>query len=306
MARAAGQAEFEAVRGSFGPLETLAGAGSREDDVNEWSATFEGGPAVDAELSSPHNALGDVEGNVYIADKEAHAIRQVTTDGRIVTFVGVNQPGDDGDGPGDARAMHLDWPNGIWLSPAGTLYVLDLANAKVRRVSGGTMTTLFVAASLGGGRGLWVAEDESLAYASAGSALLRWTPAAGVTTFAGGFVDLGNLFVDAAGTVFVTDRDRAACFAFARTARSSRSRARARAGLSRTVRGRWRRRSKRCGGSGATRAAGSFWARTRAARCSISTLAASCTSSSTANATRTAATARPSRPPASRSARSGT
>src|SRR6185503_15241928 len=76
----------------------------------------------------------------------------------------------------------------------------------VRRVDGaGQMTTLFVAPTLGGGRGLWVADDESLAYASASGDLLRWTPAGGVQSAATGFIDLGNLVVDA-GAVYVTDR----------------------------------------------------------------------------------------------------
>jgi DNA-binding beta-propeller fold protein YncE len=202
-----GQAEFEAVRASFGVLETLAGAGQRQEDVNEWNPSFEGGPAVAAELSSPHNALGDDGGNVFIADKEAHAIRKVTTDGRIVTVAGVNAPGDDGDTPGDGAALHLDGPNGIWVARSGIVYILDLVNAKVRRLDrGGQMTTLFTAVTLGGGRGLWVADDESLAYASASGDLLRWTPAAGVTMFATGFLDLGNLVTDDAGAVYVTDR----------------------------------------------------------------------------------------------------
>lgn len=206
-ARGKGQAEFEAVRASFGVLETLAGAGQRQEDVNEWNPDFEGGPAVAAELSSPHNALGDGEGNVFIADKEAHAVRKVTTDARIVTVAGVNEPGDDGDAAGDGAALHLDGPNGIWVASNGVVYILDLGNAKVRRLDrGGQMTTLFSATTLGGGRGLWVADDESVAYASASGDLLRWTPTGGVTTFAPGFVDLGNLVTDGAGTVYVTDR----------------------------------------------------------------------------------------------------
>ena len=143
-AKEQGQAEFEAVRAGFGVLETLAGAGARQDNVNEWSESFEGGPAIAAELSSPHNALADEDGNVFIADKEGHGIRKVGTDGNVVTFAGVNAPGDDGDAPGDARARHLDAPNGIWVAGSGTLYILDLGNAKIRRVDrSGQMTTLF-------------------------------------------------------------------------------------------------------------------------------------------------------------------
>jgi hypothetical protein len=208
-----GQAEFERVRASFGVLETLAGAGKRQDDVNEWDPAFEGGPAIAAELSSPHNAVGDRDGNVFIADKEAHAIRKVTPDGRIETAAGVNAAGDDGDAPGDARALHLDWPNGVWVAASGIVYILDLANFKVRRLDrAGQLSTLFVAPTLAGGRGLWVSDDETVAYVSSVGELLRWTPTAGVTAFAGGFVDLGNLIVDPDGSVLVTDRGASRVF----------------------------------------------------------------------------------------------
>jgi hypothetical protein len=203
----AGLAEFEQFRAGFGVLEALAGAGKRSDDENEWNAAFEGGAATAAELSSPHNALGDADGNVFIADKDAHAIRKVTPDGIITTVAGVNLPGDDGDGPLDGRAAHLSSPNGIWVSSTGVVYILDLGNLKIRRLgTNGQLTTLFAAATLGGGRGLWVAEDESLAYVSASGDLLRWTPVGGVEIHATGFTDLGNLAVAPDGVVFATDR----------------------------------------------------------------------------------------------------
>lgn len=207
MAREKGRAELARVRASFGVLETLAGAGLRQEDVNEWAPEFEGGPATAAELSAPHNALGDADGNVFIADKEAHAIRKVTPDGHIETVAGVNAAGDDGDAPGDARTSHLDWPNGLWVASSGTVYVLDLGNFKVRRLDRtGQLSTLFVAPTVTGGRGLWVADDESLAYVSSSGELLRWTPSGGVDVFATGFVDLGNLIVEPDGTVLITDR----------------------------------------------------------------------------------------------------
>lgn len=203
----AGLQEFDQFRAGFDVLQTLAGAGAREDDVNEWKATFEGGTAILAELSSPHAALGDGNGNVFIADKEAHAIRRVAPDGLISTVAGVNEPGDDGDLPGPGRLLHLNQPNGIWIGPEGTLYILDLGNQKVRRLDGaGEMTTLFSAPGLTGGRGLWVAIDESVAYLCSGGDLLRWTPQQSVQPLATGFIDLGNITVTVDGTLLVTDR----------------------------------------------------------------------------------------------------
>jgi hypothetical protein len=205
--RDAGQREFEQVLAGFSVLETLAGIGVVGDDTNDWDPACEGALAVDCELSTPHDAMGDADGNTYIADKEAHAIRKVTPAGIITTVAGMNEAGDDGDDPGPGAERHLDWPNGLFVRPDGTVYLLDLGNRKVRRLTpDGTLSTLFSLADLTGGRGLWVAEDESRAYVSSGDRVLVWTPEDGVTTFADGFVDLGNLDVSSDGELYVTDR----------------------------------------------------------------------------------------------------
>ncbi|MBN1608331.1 MAG: hypothetical protein JW940_17000 [Polyangiaceae bacterium] len=201
--------EFQRVLSTLGELDTLAGAGKRQDDVNEWRAAFEGGPAVDAELSAPHNALGDDDGNVYIADKDAHAIRMVRGDGSLVTVAGVNAAGDDGNQPGPGRERHLNQPNGIWVKGDGTVFILDLGNEKIRRLDpDGTLTTLFVVPDLEEGRGLWVSDDETLVYVSSGTQLKRWRAEAGLDTYADGFAELGNIWVDAEDqpTVYATDR----------------------------------------------------------------------------------------------------
>jgi serine/threonine-protein kinase len=204
-----GDDEFRRVLSKLGDLDTLAGAGKRQDGVNEWRAAFEGGPAVDAELSQPHNALGDDDGNTYIADKDAHAIRMVRADGTLVTVAGVNAAGDDGDQPGPGRERHLNQPNGIWVKGDGTVFIVDLGNEKIRRLDAdGTLTTLFVVADLEEGRGLWVSDDETLVYLSSGTQLKRWRAEAGLDTYADGFTELGNIWVDAEDprAVYVTDR----------------------------------------------------------------------------------------------------
>jgi hypothetical protein len=202
-----GQREFEAVRDGFSVLATLAGVGLVGDDSNDWDPACEGALAVDCELSTPHDAMGDADGNTYIADKEAHAIRKVTPDGVITTVAGMNEPGDDGDAPGPARERHLNWPNGLFVTPAGTTYILELGSRKVRRLApDGTLSTLFSVPELRTGRGIWVAEDESLAYVASGDRVLAWTPEGSVTTLADGFVQLGHLDVGPEGELTVTDR----------------------------------------------------------------------------------------------------
>jgi len=88
------------------------------------------------------------------------------------------------------------------------VYILDEGNSKVRRLDpAGLMTTLFHSSdNMETGRGLWVKDDESLVYFASGNSLKKWTPAGGVKTVANGFLELGNLVVDPAGNVVVTDR----------------------------------------------------------------------------------------------------
>jgi hypothetical protein len=166
----------------YGTLTTVAGLGDLgTSGLNGWVSSFEGGSALGAELSRPHIALADPEGNLFIADKDGHGVRRVATDGTIRTIAGLSEPGDDGDAPGPADARHLSSPNGIWLLPAGKLAIYDLGNDKVRMVAAdGTLTTLFAVGGSGTGRGLWVADDESVAYVAAGTALKEWTREGGV------------------------------------------------------------------------------------------------------------------------------
>lgn len=202
-----GGTDWDRVRVAFSTLSTVAGKGS-SDSGNEWQSEFEGGRAVDAELSRPHIALADAQGNVYIADKESHAVRRVTTDGVIHTFAGTNVAGKAPDSATPAMQAALSNPNGLWVTPGGTVYIVDLDNYRIRRVTpDGVMTTLIVMNNLPVGRGLWVAEDESEALIAAGSELRRWTPVTGVTTLASGFGALGMVVKSAAGKILVGDRD---------------------------------------------------------------------------------------------------
>lgn len=211
--RVEGEREFLRVRESYDVFFTFAGNGRAGGDTNDWDPSFEGAPAISVDLSTPHNALGDQAGNLFIADKDAHAIRKVDPNGRLTTVAGLNEPGDDGDQPALGASSHLFQPNGLWVTLDGTVYILDLGNQKVRKLdTQGELSTLFAVPGLSLGRGLWVSNDETLAYVSSGTRVLRWTPEDGVETYADGFQQLGNLFVDPGGAVFLTDREAGRVF----------------------------------------------------------------------------------------------
>jgi hypothetical protein len=197
---------------SYGVLESLAGDGAgRTDGVSYWQSGFEGGPASGASLSRPHYAMADRPGNIYIADKNSHSILRVVPDGTIHTHVGTHEGGFNGEGPMAATDLQLNFPNALWVRADGTVYVLDTNNGRVRRVTtNGIATTLFLAkpdgTPLGGGRCLWVKDDESLAYFGAGDKLKKWTPATGVQNLVTGFTELGTFYVEPGGNLIVADR----------------------------------------------------------------------------------------------------
>ena len=203
----AATSNWDTVRSRFGLLETRAGLGLT-DNLNEWRPEFEGAPATTAELSRPHITLADAAGNLYIADKEAHGVRKVSLNGVISTVAGTNIAGDGGDGPAPATTVALDNPNGLDVHADGTFYILDLGNAKVRKVTpDGTLTTLFaIPTGLPIGRGLWVADDESEALVAAADRVKQWRPADGVRDFASGFIELGMVLRVAPGRVLIADR----------------------------------------------------------------------------------------------------
>ncbi len=204
---------FTNLVNTYGLLETVAGIGAGQlDGVSFWVAEYEGGPANAAALSRPHYAMSDRAGNLYIADKNSHSVLRVATDGTIHTHAGTHVGGYNGEGPMAATNLQLNFPNALWVRSDGTVYVLDTENARVRRVTtNGVMSTMFYAKSdpstgLGGGRCLWVKDDETLAYFGNLDRIRKWTPSAGLQTLASGFTELGTFYVEPSGNLVVADR----------------------------------------------------------------------------------------------------
>ena len=198
---------------AYGLLETLAGDGmGRTDGVSYWQPQFEGGPAANASLSRPHYAMADRAGNIYIADKNSHAILRVALNGNVYTHAGTHVAGYNGAGPMAATNLQLNLPNALWVRGDGVVYVLDTENARVRRVdTNGMANTLFDAKNdpstgLGGGRCLWVKDDETLAYFGNTDRIRKWSPLNGLQTLTSGFTELGCFYVEAAGSLIVADR----------------------------------------------------------------------------------------------------
>ena len=131
---------------SDGIIATIAGNGRSV-------SSGDGGPAVEARLSSPQSVAVDGAGNLYIADTFKHSIRRISRDGIITTVAGTGAPGRSGDG-GPAIGAKLEAPCGVAVDAAGNLYITDSVNHRIRLVSrAGIITTIAGSGSGGYGDG---------------------------------------------------------------------------------------------------------------------------------------------------------
>ncbi len=96
--------------------------------------TGDGGPATAAQLRSASGVALDGNGNLYIADASDSRIRKVSPSGIITTYAGTGTAGVTGDG-GPAIEGRLNFLAGLATDAAGNLYVTDVRNDKIRRIS---------------------------------------------------------------------------------------------------------------------------------------------------------------------------
>jgi len=116
-----------------GVITTAAGTGTSGFSGDEGQATA-------ARMADPRSVTVDADGNLYIADSGNHRVRGVTPGGVISTIAGTGLTGNTGDG-GPAIDADLHVPVYVTVSPAGTLYICELNNNRVRRVQDGFIDT---------------------------------------------------------------------------------------------------------------------------------------------------------------------
>lgn len=181
---------------SSGIVSSIAGQCGRYD---------EGYPATNAEICTPANIATDVAGNVYIADYDNHRIQEINTStGVITTVAGNGVPGYGaamiGDG-GPATNAHLFFPNSMTVDNAGNMYIIDLGNNRIRKVSTAGIITTFAGTDTAGynadnipATNAWLNSPSGIAVDNAGNVYIadqrnqriRKVDNAGIiTTFAG-------------------------------------------------------------------------------------------------------------------------
>ncbi len=120
---------------------------------------FADGKGSAAMFSYPRAIVVGKDGNLYIADRDNHAIRKMTPDGGVSTLAGGTVGFKDGKGT-NAR---FNFPYGLTRDGDGNLYVLDSYNNCIRKVTmDGDVTTLV-------GNGLPYIKDGPLSEASLSS-----------------------------------------------------------------------------------------------------------------------------------------
>ena len=127
-----------------GAISTIAGSGLACNDPT--TACGDGGPATAARMNNPAELAIDKAGNLYVADQNDNKIRKVSTDGTMSTVAGngtqcaapTNSCGDGG----AATSAQLRAPTGVAVDGSGNLYIADQFDNRIRKVAGGTITTL--------------------------------------------------------------------------------------------------------------------------------------------------------------------
>jgi len=100
----------------------------------DWDFSGDGGPATSATLDAPMGIAVGADGTIYIADAGNQRIRKVSTDGVISTFAGTGVSGYSGDG-GLATDAELNWPHEVAVGPDGSVYIADVLNYRIRKVT---------------------------------------------------------------------------------------------------------------------------------------------------------------------------
>jgi trimeric autotransporter adhesin len=117
-----------------GIITTIAGNGTA-------GYSGDNGPSTLAQLHIPYGIICDAAGNVYFSDTHNNVIRKISTSDTITTIAGSgfgaggNCTGAFSGDAGPALLAELNDPCGITLDISGNLFIADICNNRVRKVT---------------------------------------------------------------------------------------------------------------------------------------------------------------------------
>jgi sugar lactone lactonase YvrE len=122
--------QIRKISAADGTVSTLAGSDS---------TGLKNGVDTAAYFFSPNGVAADAQGNVYVADAGNNAIRMVIPTGLTTTIAGNINPG-SANGP--ATTATFNNPAGLAVDASGNIYVADMLNNLIRKISNGNVSTL--------------------------------------------------------------------------------------------------------------------------------------------------------------------
>ena len=191
------------------------------------------GTGSNASFSAPTGIATDADGNAYVADDHTRTIRKIYQRGVVTTVAG--SPFQSGHVDGTGSTARLSGPSGIAVDGNGNLYVSDMNDSTIRKITpSGVVTTLAgipgqpgvkdgagSVAQFNSPSGVAVDQNGNVYVADSGNSTIRKiTPAGDVTTLAGSpslsgsadglgrtarFSSPRGLVVDGSGNIYVAD-----------------------------------------------------------------------------------------------------
>jgi trimeric autotransporter adhesin len=130
------------VSATTGIIQTMAGTIGATGGFSG-----DGAAATSALLDTPSGVFADTTSDIFIADSENDAIREVVASTGFIQIVagipattgGLATPGFSGDG-GAATSAELNFPSAVFATPAGKLFIADTDNSRIRELAPASLT----------------------------------------------------------------------------------------------------------------------------------------------------------------------